>query len=79
MIGPVTGIVVIKRSLAGLALLAVLSIGASMPATTACAQAGDCTQACQAQFARCYKDTGSNRKVCEAQLQQCLSTCIAKR
>ena len=40
---------------------------------------GQCTQSCHASYAQCYKSTGSNRKVCEAQLQQCLSGCINKR
>lgn len=42
-------------------------------------QGGACTQSCHAAFAQCYKDTGSNRRVCEARLQQCLASCINKR
>ena len=70
----------IKRTLTGLAWLVVVSsVGSGVPALPANAQGGACTQACQSEYARCYKDSGSNRKVCESQLQQCLANCIAKR
>ena len=68
----------IRRSIVTLGLLAALGASAGDP-RPAHAQAGQCTQACQAEYAKCYKDTGSNRKVCEAHLQQCLSGCINKR
>lgn len=61
------------------ALLALVTTGMSIPERAAYAEAGQCTQSCQASYAQCYKATGSNRKVCEAQLQQCLARCIDKR
>ena len=67
------------RSIAALGLLAALVAGGVDTPRPALAQGGQCTQACHAAFAQCYKDTGSNRKVCEAQLQQCLAGCINKR
>jgi hypothetical protein len=38
-----------------------------------------CTAQCQAAYAQCYKSSGSNRKQCDAQLQQCLASCIGRR
>ena len=66
-----------KKTLAtwGFAALVATSV-LVQPAT---AQGGQCTQACHASYAECYKRTASNRKVCEAQLQQCLAGCISKR
>lgn len=75
MIGLRTG----TRSLAMVAAAALLVLGAGLAAGPACAQPGACTQSCQAAFAQCYKESGSNRRVCEAQLQQCLAGCINKR
>ncbi len=64
----------------GLTVLAIVwAIGCGLTATPAFAQAGACTQSCQTAYAQCYKDSGSNRRVCEAQLQQCLAGCINKR
>lgn len=65
----------------GLALLACATVVAllSRSPPAAHAQAGACTQSCQAAYAKCYRDSGSNRRVCEAQLQQCLSGCISRR
>lgn len=79
MIGPWA----MKRSLgqkfAMAATAVVLALGASFVASPVSAQAGVCTQACQTAYAQCYKDSGSNRRVCEARLQQCLASCINKR
>lgn len=67
-------------SIAALVVAALLVAGlATWPSAPARAQGGACTQACQAAYAQCYKNSGSNRRVCDAQLQQCLSGCIAKR
>ena len=60
-------------------LMSVVLLAGTNLVIPAQAQGGQCTQACQSSFAQCYKATGSNRKVCEAQLQQCLSGCINKR
>ena len=54
------------------------ALGAVQPIASS-NNASACTSACQASYAQCYKASGSNRKVCEAQLQQCLSTCIRAR
>ena len=63
--------------------IAIALLGALFSTTVneraAFAQGGQCTQACQTAYAQCYKDSGSNRKLCEARLQQCLSSCIDKR
>ena len=61
------------------ACAAMLAMGGGFAASPAFAQAGACTQTCQTAYAQCYKDSGSNRRVCEAQLQQCLAGCINKR
>jgi hypothetical protein len=79
----VSGMPTVKRSLAHMlaatVCAAALVLGGSFLASPACAQAGACTQSCQSAYAQCYKDSGSNRRVCEAQLQQCLAGCINKR
>ena len=68
-----------KTTMAAVIVSAILATGLTGGGDQAKAQGGQCTQACQTAYAQCYKDTGSNRKVCEAQLTQCLSTCINKR
>lgn len=68
-----------KTSAWGAAAIAATLILAQSGTQPASAQAGQCTQACHASYAECYKRTASNRKVCEAQLQQCLAGCISKR
>jgi hypothetical protein len=74
-----SGVPGLASPLATLALLVLATASASLPVSPAHAQAGQCTQSCQTAYAQCYKATGSNRKVCEAQLQQCLARCIDKR
>ena len=73
------GLRTVERSLAMAACAVLLALGGGFAAGPACAQSGACTQSCQAAFAQCYKDSGSNRRICEAQLQQCLAGCINKR
>lgn len=62
-----------KAWLLAAALVLAVSAGASAPVA-----ANQCTAGCQAAYAQCYKSSGSNRKACEAQLQQCLSACIRR-
>ena len=69
----------IMRSIAVWGLLVAITTGGIDSQRPALAQGGQCTQSCHAAYAQCYKDSGSNRKVCEAQLQQCLAGCINKR
>jgi hypothetical protein len=77
--GTKPGILLGARSM-GVAAVCLLGLAAMFAAPRAAlAQGGVCTQACQTAFAQCYKDTGSNRKLCETRLQQCLSGCIDKR
>ena len=63
---------------AAIGLVLVALAGLTAP-TTCLAQGGACTQACQSAYAQCYRTSGSNRKACEAELQQCLARCIDKR
>jgi hypothetical protein len=69
----------LARAFVRLALIGAITGALSPTVPVANAQGGQCTQACQSSYAQCYKNSGSNRKVCEAQLQQCLSSCIDKR
>ena len=70
----------VRQGLRLIFCLAVLALAAAgLGHLPAVAQGGNCTQHCQAAYAKCYKDSGSNRRVCEAQLQQCLASCISKR
>jgi hypothetical protein len=69
------------------ALLVCLGVSTGLAATeapavkpVAAATSGKaCTDSCQKSYAQCYKSSGSNRKVCDAQLQQCLNGCIGAR
>jgi threonine/homoserine efflux transporter RhtA len=38
---------------------------------------GTCAAQCNAQFAVCYKASGANRSMCEAERSQCLEKCIS--
>ena len=60
------------------AAIVVMGFVALTPETMPVARANTnaCSANCQNAYGQCYKASGSNRKACEAQLQQCLAGCI---
>jgi hypothetical protein len=68
----------IARAFRFAALLACMTLVSTIGPGPATAN-NACTSSCQSAYAQCYRSSGSNRRACESQLQQCLSRCIRRR
>ncbi|MBI1383796.1 MAG: hypothetical protein GC150_02660 [Rhizobiales bacterium] len=66
-----------RSMLSAIALTALVAGASALPGSgPAQANAGACKAQCQAAYARCYNQSGGDRRKCDQQLNLCLKSCL---